>query len=177
VASKRLLTLGGSAGLLVACFFSLAPLGAQTPAPATPAPTPTPAAPASAPTANTPPAPKAAATRSVWDGVYSKEQLGRGQKAYNSLCARCHGDNLLGGEEATPLVGKEFLDEWKGKSVGSLIEETRKKMPSDGPGKLTRQQCTDVTAFLLSANGFPTGGADLPTDLEVTNQILINDKK
>ncbi len=150
-----------------ALFLGLAPLGAQTPAPA----------PAAAPAAASPPSAKPAATRSVWDGVYSKEQVGRGQKAYNSLCARCHGDNLLGGEEATPLVGKEFLDNWKGKSVGSLIEETRKKMPSDGPGKLTRQQCTDVTVFLLNANGFPAGGADLATDLEVTNQILIKEKK
>lgn len=61
--------------------------------------------------------------------------------------------------------------------MGSLIEETRKKMPSDGPGKLSRQQCTDVTAYLLSANGFPAGSGDLATDLEITNQILITDKK
>ena len=32
------------------------------------------------------------ASRSVWNGVYSKEQAGRGQKAYNSQCARCLGE-------------------------------------------------------------------------------------
>ena len=168
VASRRLMAAGGLACLVPLLFLGLARLGAEGPAPE---------APASVPAAASSPATKPAVTRSVWEGVYSKEQLGRGQKAYNSLCARCHGDNLLGGEEATPLVGKEFLKNWTAKSVGALVEYTRKEMPSDGPGKLSRQQCADVTAFLLSANSFPAGSADLATDLEVTNQILINDKK
>ena len=55
----------------------------------------------------------AAASRSVWDGVYSKEQAGRGQDAYGSICARCHGENLLGDDDAPPLVDKEFLEKWK----------------------------------------------------------------
>ena len=84
----------------------------------------------------------AVATRSVWDGVYSKEQAGRGQAAYNSKCAGCHGEALLGGEDSPPLVDKDFLDKWNGRSVGDLVELTRKTMPADGPGKLSRQQCT-----------------------------------
>ena len=99
----------------------------------------------------------AAASRSVWDGVYSKEQAGRGQTAYNSKCARCHGENLMGGEDSPALVDRDFLEKWNGKSVGSLVEVIRKTMPSDGPGKLTQQQCTDITAYLLSVNGFPAG--------------------
>ena len=79
----------------------------------------------------------AAASRSVWDGVYSKEQAGRGQTAYNSKCARCHGESLMGGEDSPALVDRDFLEKWNGKSVGSLVEVIRKTMPSDGPGKLT----------------------------------------
>jgi mono/diheme cytochrome c family protein len=45
----------------------------------------------------------------VWDGVYSKPQAGRGQTAYNSKCARCHGDALLGGENSPALVDQDFL--------------------------------------------------------------------
>jgi mono/diheme cytochrome c family protein len=164
--SKWLFAIGGSVGLLPALFFGLAPLRAQTSAPSAPIPA-----------ANAPPATKATTKRSVWDAVYSKAQAARGLKGYNTLCARCHGDNLLGGEEATALVGKEFLDNWNGKTVTSLIEETRLKMPSDGPGKLSRQQCTDMTAYLLSANGFPAGEGDLPSDPEATGQILITPKK
>lgn len=119
----------------------------------------------------------AAASRSVWDGVYSKEQAGRGQTAYNSKCARCHGENLMGGEDSPALVDRDFLEKWNGKSVGSLVEVIRKTMPSDGPGKLTRQQCTDITAYLLSVNGFPPGNGDLPGDPDVLNAILLQAKK
>jgi mono/diheme cytochrome c family protein len=168
MASKRLLAVSGAAGLLSALFIGFVSLNAQTPASSVPAPA---SAPAPAPAA------KPAVPRSVWDGVFSKEQLTRGQKAYNSLCARCHGDNLLGGEEATPLVGAEFLKNWTAKSVGALLEYTRKEMPSDGPGKLTRQQCADATAYVLSANGFPAGDAELPADPEAASQIFIQPKK
>jgi len=118
----------------------------------------------------------AVATRSVWDGVYSKEQASRGQSAYNSKCARCHGEALLGGEDSPPLVDKDFLEKWNGKSVGVLVELTRKTMPADGPGKLSRQQCVDIAAYLLSANGFPAGAGDLPSDAAVLDEIVFREK-
>jgi mono/diheme cytochrome c family protein len=164
------LAAGGAAGLLAALLLGLARLEAQTPPPAAPAA-------AAAPAAEAAPAAKAAAPRSVWDGVYTKEQAARGQKAYNSLCARCHGDSMLGGEEATPLVGQEFMKNWAAKSVGALLDYTRKEMPSDGPGKLSRQQCADTTAYIFSVNGFPAGAAELPADPEAAGQILIQPKK
>ena len=117
-----------------------------------------------------------AASRSVWSGVYSQDQASRGQKAYNSQCARCHGEALLGGENSPPLVDPDFLEKWYGKSVGSLVDFTRKTMPSDGPGKLSRRQCTDMIAYLLSANGFPAGESDLDSDAAVLNEILIQPK-
>ena len=173
-------------GLIVALYLGLGLLGAQTPAPApaasvspaTSAPKAASASPANtaAPTDTVSPVAKGAAPHSVWEGVYSPEQLTRGKKAFNSQCARCHGENLLGGEEAPMLVEADFLNKWKGKSVGSLIDQTRKTMPSDGPGKLTRQQCIDITAYLLSANGFPAGKSDLPTDPDSLNLILIQPK-
>jgi mono/diheme cytochrome c family protein len=119
----------------------------------------------------------AAAPRSVWDGVYTGEQAARGKKSYNSQCARCHGENLLGNDDAPPLVDQDFLDNWNGRSVGSLVEYTRKKMPSDGPGKLSRQLCTDVIAYLLSANGYPAGEHNLEADVESLDQIQIEPKK
>ena len=119
----------------------------------------------------------AAASRSVWDGVYSKVQAGRGQAAYNSKCARCHGQNLMGGEDSPALVDRDFLEKWNGKSVGALMELIRKTMPSDGPGRVSRQECTDITAYLLSANSFPQGNGDLPSDPDVLNAILLQAKK
>jgi quinoprotein glucose dehydrogenase len=118
----------------------------------------------------------AAPTRSVRDGVYSAEQAWRGKVAYESKCARCHGDALLGGENSPPLVDHDFLDKWNGQTVGRLVELTRKTMPFDGPGTLSLQQCTDITAYLLSVNGFATGKDDLVPDPEVLRQISIQPK-
>ena len=114
---------------------------------------------------------------SLWTGLYSKEQADRGRKVYNAQCARCHGEGLLGGEGSPPLVDKDFLDKWSGKSVGELVEFTRKTMPSDGPGKVSRRNCTDIIAYLLSANGFPAGEKDLESDPEVLKDILIEPKR
>lgn len=116
-------------------------------------------------------------SKTVWDGVYTAEQAARGKTAYNTHCARCHGEKLMGNDDATPLVEKKFLEKWYGKSVGELVELTRKEMPSDGPGKLTRKQCTDMTAYLLSANGFPAGKTEMAAELDALNSILIQPKK
>jgi mono/diheme cytochrome c family protein len=133
---------------------------------------------ASAAEAAAPEAPAAAPeARSVWDGVYSAEQAARGKKAYGTECARCHGDALLGGEDSPPLVDQEFLKGWYGKNVGRLVDQTRRTMPSDGPGRLSRQLCTDVVAYLLNANGFPAGKADLANDAAAQRQITIEAKK
>ena len=114
---------------------------------------------------------------SIWAGVYSSEQVARGKKAYNAQCARCHGESLGGGEDSPALVDRDFLADWNGKPVGRLVEYTRKEMPSDGPGRLSRRQCTDIAAFLLDANGFPKGPGDLEPDLDLLNQIQIEPKK
>lgn len=133
---------------------------------------------AEAATPATPEAPAPAAeARSVWDGVYSAEQSARGKKAYDSECARCHGDALLGGEDSPPLVDQDFLKGWYGKNVGRLVDQTRRTMPSDGPGRLSRQLCTDIVAYLLSANGFPAGKTDLSNDTTVQKAITIEAKK
>ena len=119
----------------------------------------------------------AAQSRSVWDGVFSKAQLARGHKVYREECLRCHSENLLGGEDSPALVGEEFLEKWNGKTVGDLFERTRKTMPTDGPGNLSRQQYADVTAYLLNANKFPEGQKDIETDVARMKEIRIEAKK
>ena len=118
-----------------------------------------------------------APSRSILVGVYSKDQAARGKTAYSTLCARCHGDNLMGNDDAPQLVDKPFIEKWNGKTLAALVDLTQKKMPSDGPGKLSRKQCTDITAYVLSANDIPAGQSELPADLDVLSQIQIQVKK
>jgi cytochrome c len=119
----------------------------------------------------------AAASRSVWDGVYTKEQAGRGQKAYQEECMKCHGENLTGGEASPPLVGAEFLPKWNGKTAGDLFGLIRKTMPTDDPGNLSSRQYADIVAYILSMNEFPAGQNELDRDPALLNEIRIEAKR
>lgn len=119
----------------------------------------------------------AAAARSVWDGVYSKEQARRGQAVYQQECAKCHGQNLAGGEAAPALSGAEFLKNWNGKGVGDLYQRTRKTMPSDDPGNLSTRQYADLLAYIFGANEFPPGDQELGRDVAALNEIRIEEKR
>jgi len=113
------------------------------------------------------------ATRSVWDGVYTPEQAGRGQVLYANMCSTCHGLALNGGESAPPLSGGEFLSNWSGLTVGDLFERIRVSMPADNPGHITRQQNADIIAHILNVNQFPPGKTELDTRTEVLKQIAV----
>lgn len=118
-----------------------------------------------------------AAGRSASEGVYSKDQMTRGQGAYREECGKCHGQELGGGEGAPALVGKDFLASWQGKTTADLFDRIIKTMPSDDPGSLSRRKCADVTAYILSANGFPAGARDLDSTAESLAEIRIDPKK
>ena len=113
------------------------------------------------------------ASRSVSSGVYSADQAKRGQTLYMNECAKCHLDDLSGGKDSPPLVGDDFLNGWKGKTMGALFDEVRMTMPFDSPGKLTPEQYADLLAYLLSANKFPAGDKELEHDVAPLQAIRI----
>ena len=112
-----------------------------------------------------------AASRSVWDSVYTEAQAKRGEKVSAEQCARCHGQSLTGGEAAPALVGDIFNANWESVPLGDLFERIRISMPQDTPGSLSRQQAADVIAYLLKAGTFPAGDKELATDTTVLTQI------
>jgi len=120
---------------------------------------------------------KADGSRSVWDGVYTDEQAKRGAPLYSQYCASCHGAELTGGEMAPALVGSDFSSNWNGLTLGDLFERMRTSMPQDNPGGLSRQQNTDILAYILSANTFPAGTSELARETEVLNQIRFQSLK
>jgi quinoprotein glucose dehydrogenase len=61
-------------------------------------------------------------SRSVWTGVYTKDQADRGRRLYVRECAECHAQNLMGAEGGSALVGDAFLGPWLQKTVGDLYE-------------------------------------------------------
>ena len=112
--------------------------------------------------------------RTVWDGVYTKEQADRGKALYNQHCGACHGEALEGIEMASALAGGEFIDKWAGQTLGDLFERIRTTMPGDKPGRLGRDVNANILAYILGANEFPAGQAELSSDTQVLKQIRID---
>ena len=104
---------------------------------------------------------RAGADRTVWSGVYSAEQATSGRAAYTAACASCHQDSLAGDTMSPALVGDEFRETWHGKKLRALYSRIISTMPSDNPGSLPEKTVLDMVAYLLEANGFPSGPAAL----------------
>ncbi len=135
---------------------------------------------AQSPPAPQPPAISPAPTptpRSVLDGVYTEDQARRGQPLYARECAQCHGAMLEGGEEAPALSGGGFTSNWNGLTIGDVFERIRLTMPSDNPGRLSREADADVLAYMLSVGRFPVGKTELPTQTEILKQIRFEPPK
>jgi mono/diheme cytochrome c family protein len=115
----------------------------------------------------------AAAERTTWDSVYTASQASRGETAYAKTCARCHGASLGGGDESPALTGGNFLGNWNGLPLSELQKRIKTTMPSDTVGIYDIQLVTDVIAFMLRANGFPAGTAELPKDAEPLKEIVV----
>jgi S-disulfanyl-L-cysteine oxidoreductase SoxD len=95
--------------------------------------------------------------RTVWDGVYSEAQAGRGEKLYAEHCARCHGDMLTGMEAAPALTGTTFYSNWEGETLQALFDRIRASMPPDKPGSVSRAQIADILSHVLHVGGYPAG--------------------
>ena len=121
--------------------------------------------------------PLAILCRPAGEGVYTSQQAARGKALYAEECAKCHGENLSGGDDSPELAGANFMSRWKGKTVSALFALMSKTMPTDDPGHLSSRQYADLTAFILSSNGFPAGPKDLPNDAAALNEIGIEGQK
>jgi mono/diheme cytochrome c family protein len=117
-------------------------------------------------------------TRSVWDGVYTRQQADRGEDQYARRCAGCHGDGLEGDVVEHPeLAGGNFRDKWDGETLGDLFERIHRDMPQPKPGSLSRETTVDLIAYILNANHYPAGERELPRDSPSLKQIRIESRR
>ena len=110
--------------------------------------------------------------RTVKDGVYTDGQATRGKAIFDMRCALCHGERLEGAA-GPPLVGDVFLGPWDSQPLSNVFDKINATMPADAPGTLAPQQVADLVAFILQANKFPAGGADLASAPAPLKQIAI----
>lgn len=120
--------------------------------------------PAAVAAAAAPPGAPAAGTPKIWTGVYSAAQAGRGETEFQRACLTCHGFDLQGLAGRGPaLSGAAFMTNWETESVANLFTRLKTTMPRNNPGSLTEDVYLDLLAFMLKANDYPTGAADIRT--------------
>ena len=61
----------------------------------------------------------------------------------------------------SPLVGDGFLSNWSARPLADLVDKIQKTMPFNLSGNLSRQQSTDLAAYILQTGKFPAGQAEL----------------
>jgi len=113
--------------------------------------------------------------RTVWSGVYTAVQAGRGQLVYEAQCSRCHGTDL-GGNRASPLAGERFMDHWDAHTLQQLFRRIRDTMPPSDAGTLSAADARDLVAYVLQQNAFPAGSAELAFDERELLAIQITGK-
>jgi ankyrin repeat protein/mono/diheme cytochrome c family protein len=119
----------------------------------------------------------AADGKTIWDGVFTDEQAGRGQKIYAVSCAPCHKADLLGDSGTPALAGADFFSRFGGSSVDDLVKTIRASMPQDAPDSLGTPAYVDLVSYLLKSNGGSAGAAELSQDSSVLKTIRITNPK
>ena len=107
-------------------------------------------------------------------GVFTKKQAELGSVLYTSHCVACHGTDLRGTEGGSALIGEHFTTKWQGKSLGELFEVTKTTMPKTNPRSLDDTSYSSLLAFILNANGFPSGNVALSSDMEELQNTLMS---
>jgi mono/diheme cytochrome c family protein len=105
---------------------------------------------------------------------FTAEQVERGRIAYNQNCQECHGSTLDNGEfGGAPLKGSYFRQHWGAGDVSGLFGYMNTLMPPDRPGQLSAQSYVDLTAFLLSNNGYAAGAEELTADPDAQRKMTM----
>ncbi len=109
-------------------------------------------------------------------GVYNMEQSTEGHSAYVASCGGCHRANLAGGGDAPALGGAGFMSSFGNRSTKDLYNFIAKSMPVGAPGSLSQEQYTNITAYLLYANGAKPGSANFSKDTDVKISSIADGK-
>ena len=92
--------------------------------------------------------------KTVNDGVFTEAQVKAGQVVYDAQCKTCHNMRFY----------RDILRSWNNQPLLYLWESIMGTMPADNPGSLLLDEYTEVIAYILSENGFPTGDSKLDPD-------------
>lgn len=108
--------------------------------------------------------------------VYTDAQALTGRNIYYQTCAVCHGQDLTG-KVGPALIGRQFHQMVAAQHMTAplLMQFITTQMPQTKPGSLTPTQCSDIMAFILKQNGFPSGDKPLSADDPDLGKVDLSD--
>ena len=109
----------------------------------------------------------------IWSGIYTTAQAERGKSAFLKSCSNCHSSTLDGTARAPALHGERFIADWIDTSVDTLFTKLRDTMPATYPETVADDVKLDILTYLLQANSFPAGSAELKLDEKELANIQI----
>jgi len=111
------------------------------------------------------PPPAAAGALTIWDGVYTAAQAGRGEEIAEEFCVTCH--------SASDWYHEAFLNPWMDRPLRALYVRIQNTMPRNAPGSLSDDDYSAVVAHMLALNLAPVGPGALPSDVAGLRAITI----
>jgi len=109
----------------------------------------------------------------IWSGIYTTAQAERGKIAFLKSCSNCHNSTLEGTARAPALHGDRFMSNWLNTNVDTLFTKLRDTMPATYPETVADDVKLDILTYLLQANSFPAGSAELKLDQKELGSIQI----
>jgi len=109
----------------------------------------------------------------IWSGIYTTAQAERGKTAFLKSCSNCHNSTLDGTARAPALHGDRFMANWLNTNVDTLFTKLRDTMPATYPETVADDVKLDILTYLLQANSFPAGSAELKLDQKELASIQI----
>lgn len=103
-------------------------------------------------------------TRSVNDGVYTRQQARRGETLFRRRCESCH--------SIDPFTGPAFYTTWPG-PLDAFFDLMRTAVPDDNPGTLVPADAVDLIAYFLALNGYPPGDGPLEGTPDAMRRVLL----
>jgi len=93
---------------------------------------------------------------------FTSVQASAGSKAYMVHCSMCHGSQLEGGA-GPALSGANFktLSSKVKANVSDIFTYMTTNMPLNAPASLSHTDYVNILAYILSKNGYHTGGTEL----------------
>ena len=104
-----------------------------------------------------------AETRSVNDGVYTREQADVGEALYATHCLQCHDKKYF----------RPVLKRFEGQPIGIMYTVMSASMPESNPGYLSEKEYVDILAYILSLSRYAPGDTELDYQDGALNQLIV----